>query len=866
MTSKVLFLLCVMLPLSGRPVMAASQKAGESAACSIKVTDYGATGDGSVLDTASIQRALDTCAHLGGGEVRFPQGTYRTGTLHLRSNVSVLLEEGSVLSGSENLDDYLEPLTRSPGDRSHFVSWTASRRLFLYGDHVQNVSIKGRGIIDGNRVREKSGGRGPLSIFIQHSSNIVLDGITVTHSPGWSVTFFDCRHVRIRGVRLKDVMADGINPVSCQDVLYDGVVIDGTGDDPICIKNEGPPLPGGYVTRDVVVRNTAVRNTSHPGIKIGTGTNGTFNNIVVEDSTFEKIGDLFAIQLMRPTLPGEAERFIRNISLRRVRAHNVGRFLDITTIGVDRPVINGLRFEDIQVDGGAVDSRILGTEVCPIKDITIRDVSVTAHKSSETWLRTRNVSELLLDNVTIDAPGTRSVLTAEAGGGLNLKGIRATGLLPEGPALHLTDTQDAQIGPMETPHLKSLVWVAGARAENIRLRGTGWPQVESPLLAAADVADTALLPAAEAKVLSFTAPAQVKPNDKLQVEARVRNDGPAGAAPLTLFAAGRMIGRMWIWVGAATEKTVSISATPFYVPGAYPLRLGGATQTVRVVRTPAQFRYGTYCEMETPATPGSTTKVGLPIRNLGGATGKHVVELKADGQTVVSKEVVLHPGEETRVVLEHVFPSGGTHSLQVGDFPAWPFATFRNVPGQFLLYRDRLVIEAGGRIGERNDYAAIYFKGVTGDFDTQVRVLSQSDTGYAAAVGLILRNGIDDVGSGGLVFHYRAPRYGGYKVWEGDTDGDGKLDVRGDGGDAGLPVWYKLEKRGRTVRTFSSRDGQHWRVCASYGVLEFQSPSIRPVQDVGIYGTAWNNRGELSRMEFSDLQVKPLVAAASEGR
>lgn len=182
------------------------------------------------------------------------------------------------------------------------------------------------------------------------------------------------------------------------------------------------------------------------------------------------------------------------------------------------------------------------------------------------------------------------------------------------------------------------------------------------------------------------------------------------------------------------------------------------------------------------------------------------------------------------------------------------------------MYRDRLVIEAGGRIGERNDYAAIYFKGVTGDFDAQVRVLSQSDTGYAAAVGLILRNGIDDVGSGGLVFHYRAPRYGGYKVWEGDTDGDGKLDVRGDGGDAGLPVWYKLEKRGRTVRTFSSRDVKNWRVCASYGVLEFQSPSIRPVQDVGIYGTAWNNRGELSRMEFSDLQVKPVEAAASKGR
>ncbi|MEN6607112.1 MAG: glycosyl hydrolase family 28-related protein, partial [Bryobacteraceae bacterium] len=631
-------LVCAVFSVSLCDGLAAAnvQQTSHKAACAIKVTDYGASGDDRNLDSEPIQRAIDDCARLGGGEVRFPRGVYRVGTLHLRSNVSVVLEEGSVLRGSEDLDDYLEPLTRNGVDKSHFVSGTGSRRLFLYGDHVENVSIRGKGTIDGNQVREKSGTRGPLTILIQHSSNVVLDGITVTRSPGWSVTFFDCQHVRVLGVKLKDVMADGINPVSCQDVLYDGVVIDGTGDDPICIKNEGPPLRGGYVTRDVTIRNTVVRNTSHPGFKIGTGTNGTFDRVVVEDSTFERVGDLFAIQLMRPSQTGEAERFIRNIWMRRVRASNTKRFLDITAIGVGQPVISGVHFEDVQIDGRVVGSRILGTNASPIEDITIRNVVAVANESSESWLQTRNVGRLTLDHVTIDVPGTKTILAADTGRGLKLDSIRVRGLLPDGPALHLADVQDAEIGTITTPHLKNLVWVAGARAAKIRLKQADWSQVENPLLAADDVAEQALLPAANAKVLSLSAPARIKPNEALQVNAQVQNAGPAGVTPLTLFAGDRVAGRKWIWIGTAGKKTVTITGNPFYVPGSYALNLGGFVRKLRVMRTPAHFQYGTFCEMDTPAAPGATTKVVVPVRNIGGTTGKHVVELKVSGKPFVS--------------------------------------------------------------------------------------------------------------------------------------------------------------------------------------------------------------------------------------
>ena len=95
--------------------------------------------------------------------------------------------------------------------------------------------------------------------------------MTVTQTPGWAVTFFDCEQVELHRVQLKDVMADGINPVCSRHVLYDSVNIDGTGDDPITIKNEGP-MTGPMLTSDILITNCSVRNTKHPGIKIGTGT------------------------------------------------------------------------------------------------------------------------------------------------------------------------------------------------------------------------------------------------------------------------------------------------------------------------------------------------------------------------------------------------------------------------------------------------------------------------------------------------------------------------------------------------------------------------------------------------------------------
>ena len=70
------------------------------------VRDFGARGDGSVLDTRAISAAIQAANKAGGGTVVFLPGVYLTGTFELLSNVTLDVEAGAIIRGSGNIADY----------------------------------------------------------------------------------------------------------------------------------------------------------------------------------------------------------------------------------------------------------------------------------------------------------------------------------------------------------------------------------------------------------------------------------------------------------------------------------------------------------------------------------------------------------------------------------------------------------------------------------------------------------------------------------------------------------------------------------------------------------------------------------------
>jgi polygalacturonase len=69
-------------------------------AATFDVKSFGAKADGKSNDREAIRKAIDAAAAVSGGVVYFPAGTYSTGSIQLKSNITLQLEHGTVLEAS----------------------------------------------------------------------------------------------------------------------------------------------------------------------------------------------------------------------------------------------------------------------------------------------------------------------------------------------------------------------------------------------------------------------------------------------------------------------------------------------------------------------------------------------------------------------------------------------------------------------------------------------------------------------------------------------------------------------------------------------------------------------------------------------
>lgn len=114
----------------------------------INITEYGAKGDGNTMNTAAIQKAIDACRP--GCRIEIPAGTFKTGALWLKSDMTMYLDRNAILLGSDRPQDYPPAY--------HLYSYAKNQRpaslinvLPGHGaKHYQHVTIEGEGTVDGN--------------------------------------------------------------------------------------------------------------------------------------------------------------------------------------------------------------------------------------------------------------------------------------------------------------------------------------------------------------------------------------------------------------------------------------------------------------------------------------------------------------------------------------------------------------------------------------------------------------------------------------------------------------------------------------------------------------------------------------------
>ncbi|HEY0264527.1 MAG TPA: glycosyl hydrolase family 28 protein [Granulicella sp.] len=286
-------------------LIAASLAAPRAFAAPVMVGDFGAKGDGATLNTVAIQKAIDA-AQKNGGVVAFAPGVYLTGSIFVKSGVTLRVDKGVRILGSQKLADYPLVPTRVAGIE---MTWPAALVNVIDGE---NAAITGEGTIDGDgkvfwdsywALRKQYDPRGlrwaadydtkrPRLVMIYNSKNVnVGGGLLLRRSGFWTLHICYSTGIKVDGVTIRN-NEDGKGPST------DGIDIDSSShvevahadisvnDDDLCLKagRDWDGLRVNRPTTDVVIHDSIIR-AGAAGVTIGSETSGGFRNIEVYNIT-----------------------------------------------------------------------------------------------------------------------------------------------------------------------------------------------------------------------------------------------------------------------------------------------------------------------------------------------------------------------------------------------------------------------------------------------------------------------------------------------------------------------------------------------------------------------------------------------------
>jgi len=174
-----------------------------------KASMFGVKSEGITVNTGSIQKAINYISENGGGRLIFYVGRYLTGTIELKSNVTLELKEGAVLVSTTSIYDYKE---------------ANGTKALIIADGQQNIGITGNGVIEGLGVaileqvntqiqkaylKETVAQASPALIAMNNCSNITIDRVNLMNACGNIQSYNGCKNLTINGVTVKSTIVKG---------------------------------------------------------------------------------------------------------------------------------------------------------------------------------------------------------------------------------------------------------------------------------------------------------------------------------------------------------------------------------------------------------------------------------------------------------------------------------------------------------------------------------------------------------------------------------------------------------------------------------------------------------------------------------
>jgi len=381
------------------------------------IVDFGAVKGDKNKTSDAIAKAIAKANKAGGGIVVIPEGEWLTKNIHFKSNVNLYLSKGAVLLFSEDPKDYL-PAVRSTWEGYECYNYSP----LIYAYQCKNIAITGEGELkakmdvwkewfarpkahmeslkrlyylasynkpmeERQMVNDTANFR-PHFIQFNRCESIVMDGVTITNSPFWTIHPFLSKDVVLRNLKVyaHGHNNDGVDPEMSQNVLIEDCVFD-QGDDAIAIKSGSNQDAWRLNTpsKNIVMRNCIVKN-GHQLVAIGSELSGGIENVFIDNCTVvdgAKLNHLLFIKTNE-----RRGGFVNNIYMTNIKSGKI----DEGILGIETDVlyqwrnlvptierrltpIKNVYLENVTATNVKFISRIQGQKELPIENVFLTNVS-----------------------------------------------------------------------------------------------------------------------------------------------------------------------------------------------------------------------------------------------------------------------------------------------------------------------------------------------------------------------------------------------------------------------------------------------------------------------------------------------------------
>ena len=287
------------------------------------IVDHGADPLGKIKCTNVINNLIDSLSATGGGTLFFPAGTFLTGPIILKSNITLYLDAGSVVRFSDDFDDYL-PMVQSRWEDVRVRNFKSQ----VYAYQCENISIRGDGRFEGQGkkwwdfmrsvmanqpvdnkwqeifgkenetllatnqyIKGKNNFLRPPMITTYECKNVLIEGVSFSNPPFWTIMPAFSENITITGITIENPgnspNTDGIDPSSCRNVHISDCHIT-VGDDCIVIKSgrDEDGREAGRPTENITITNCTMLE-GHGGVVIGSEMSGDVKRISIANCVFE---------------------------------------------------------------------------------------------------------------------------------------------------------------------------------------------------------------------------------------------------------------------------------------------------------------------------------------------------------------------------------------------------------------------------------------------------------------------------------------------------------------------------------------------------------------------------------------------------